>query len=97
MATGRVIDDPVLARVRQGLDAVYGSRLERVVLFGSRARGDSHGRYRPVKRVLFDEPYPHGGFNVTTGQRVSGMLLDYDRRWRRPRSGQEPDQAGGVR
>jgi predicted nucleotidyltransferase len=32
--------DPVLTRFRAALAALYGSRLERVVLFGSRARGD---------------------------------------------------------
>jgi predicted nucleotidyltransferase len=36
-----LIDDPVLARVRKALDAIYGERLERVVLYGSRARGDA--------------------------------------------------------
>ena len=34
-------DDPVLVRVRKALDAMYGERLERVVLYGSRARGDA--------------------------------------------------------
>lgn len=34
-------DDPVLARFKTALDAVYGSRLDRVILFGSRARGQS--------------------------------------------------------
>lgn len=34
------IDDPVLSRFRAALDAAYGDRIERVVLFGSRARGD---------------------------------------------------------
>ncbi len=33
-------DDPVLLRFRAALDAAYGDRIERVVLFGSRARGD---------------------------------------------------------
>ena len=33
--------DPVLKRFRSALDAMYGTRLERVVLFGSRARGDA--------------------------------------------------------
>ena len=33
--------DPVLKRFRSALDAIYGKRLERVVLFGSRARGDA--------------------------------------------------------
>jgi uncharacterized protein len=35
------VSDPVLARFRAALAALYGDRLERGVLFGSRARGDS--------------------------------------------------------
>jgi predicted nucleotidyltransferase len=35
------IADPVLARLRDDLDAAFGSRIERVVLYGSRARGDA--------------------------------------------------------
>ncbi len=33
--------DPILSRFRAALDAAYGARLERAVLFGSRARGDA--------------------------------------------------------
>ena len=33
--------DPILRRVRAPLDELYGERIERVVLFGSRARGDA--------------------------------------------------------
>ena len=33
--------DPILVKFRAALDAAYGSRIERVVLFGSRARGDA--------------------------------------------------------
>jgi predicted nucleotidyltransferase len=33
--------DPALKRFRAALDALYGDRIERVVLFGSRARGDA--------------------------------------------------------
>lgn len=33
--------DPVLAALRRRLDTVYGDRLDSVVLFGSRARGDA--------------------------------------------------------
>lgn len=36
-----VQDDPILKRFRAELDKVYGDRLVRVVLFGSRARGDA--------------------------------------------------------
>src|SRR5437870_2359007 len=34
--------DPVLRRFRSALDEIYGDRIERVVLFGSRARGEAH-------------------------------------------------------
>jgi predicted nucleotidyltransferase len=37
-----LIHDPVLVRFRAALDSVYGDQIERVVLFGSRARGDAH-------------------------------------------------------
>ena len=33
--------DPVITRFRAVLDAAYGDRIERVVLYGSRARGDA--------------------------------------------------------
>lgn len=33
--------DPVLRRFRDAVAALYGARLERIVLFGSRARGDA--------------------------------------------------------
>ena len=35
------IVDPILSRFRAALDEVYGERIERVVLYGSRARGDA--------------------------------------------------------
>jgi len=39
--TSTPTDDPVLRRFRAALDKAYGPRIERVVLFGSRARGDA--------------------------------------------------------
>ena len=33
--------DPILKRFRAALDEIYGDRLERVVLFGSKARGEA--------------------------------------------------------
>ncbi len=37
----RQLNDPVLSRFRTALSKAYGERIERVVLFGSRARGDA--------------------------------------------------------
>lgn len=39
--TTQAAPDPILARFRQALAEVYGDRLARVVLYGSRARGDA--------------------------------------------------------
>ena len=33
--------DPIMSRFRAALNNAYGPRIERVVLFGSRARGDA--------------------------------------------------------
>ncbi|MGA3341994.1 MAG: nucleotidyltransferase domain-containing protein [Methylocella sp.] len=35
------LSDPILKRFRAALDEIYGNRLERVVLFGSHARGEA--------------------------------------------------------
>ena len=35
-----VLADPILARLKKELEAIYGARLKRVLLYGSRARGD---------------------------------------------------------
>jgi uncharacterized protein len=40
--SGGPFDDPILRRIRTSLCAIYGDRIERLVLFGSRARGDAH-------------------------------------------------------
>jgi hypothetical protein len=46
------IDDPVLVRFRKGLDEIYGDRLERVVLYGSRAWRSRVGLRLRCRRVL---------------------------------------------
>jgi uncharacterized protein len=35
----KLSDDPILQRIQTSLRAMYGDRIERLVLFGSRARG----------------------------------------------------------
>jgi predicted nucleotidyltransferase len=35
-------DEPVLKRFKAALEDLYGNRIDRVVLFGSRARGEAH-------------------------------------------------------
>lgn len=40
--TDQPTDDPELRRYKAALEAMYGDQIDRVVLFGSRARGDAH-------------------------------------------------------
>jgi predicted nucleotidyltransferase len=54
------LDDPILVRFRQALGEVYGSRLERVVLFGSRARGDAQPDSDYDIAVFIHEPESFG-------------------------------------
>jgi predicted nucleotidyltransferase len=39
--TAKPTDDPILQRFKAALTEIYGDQIERVVLFGSRARGDA--------------------------------------------------------
>jgi uncharacterized protein len=41
MSDGAPQNNPILKRFRATLDEIYGERLERVMLYGSRARGDA--------------------------------------------------------
>jgi len=63
---GRPQDDPVLQRFRTTLGDIFGDRIERVVLFGSRARG----------KVRDDSDYDVGVFlKDLTGRRAEVRRL----------------------
>jgi hypothetical protein len=40
--TSKLPDDPVLKRLRAALNEIYGGPLDRVVLYGLHARGETH-------------------------------------------------------
>ncbi|WP_424124219.1 nucleotidyltransferase domain-containing protein [Roseiarcus sp.] len=48
--------DPILARLRALLEKAYGARIERLVLFGSRARGDARPDSDYDVAVFLTEP-----------------------------------------
>jgi uncharacterized protein len=68
-------DDPVLMRFRAAVAEIYGDRLERVVLFGSRARGDArHDSDYDVAVFLRDMPDRFAEMNRLAN--LSTIILD---------------------
>jgi predicted nucleotidyltransferase len=62
--------DPILERFREALAELYGPALDRVVLFGSRARGDA----------TEDSDYDVAVFLKETGDReTDGLWAEWDR------------------
>jgi predicted nucleotidyltransferase len=50
------LDDPVLQRFRRAASEAHGSRIERVVLFGSRTRERTHGDAEYDVAVFIKDP-----------------------------------------
>jgi len=65
-----VAQHPVLMRFRKALDAAYGERLERAVLYGSRARGDARPDSDWDVAVFIQAPFRFGA--------ESGRLADIE-------------------
>ena len=70
------IDDPVLIRFRQALTSAYGSKLERVVLFGSRARGDARPDSDYDIAVFIHDPESFGDEAGRLATIETDILLD---------------------
>ena len=64
--------EPVRLRLRQDLERLYGDRLERAVLFGSRARGDA----RPESD--FDVAVFVRSFSMAERSAEMGRLVDIE-------------------
>jgi uncharacterized protein len=76
MVTTVATDDPVLVRFRQALDRTYGpGKIERVVLFGSRARGDARPDSDYDIAVFLFDPSPLWD-DLGTLARITTAILD---------------------
>ncbi len=68
--------DPVLVRFRAALDAAYGARIERVVLYGSRARGDARPDSDYDVAVFLRDPIDFGLESQRLAAIETDILLD---------------------
>ena len=65
----------ILAELRQQLEAVYGSRLVKLVLFGSQARGDAEPGSDIDVLVVLKGPVKPGEEISRTGQMLSTAMV----------------------
>lgn len=70
--------EELLARLRRGLEHLYGERLAGVYLFGSFARGDATPESDVDILIVLDEMSDYGREIEHTGHLVSELSLDYE-------------------
>ena len=72
----QIISDPILSRFRAALAETYGDRLERAVLFGSRARGDARPDSDYDIAVFIREPGRWLDEVIRLADLGTGILMD---------------------
>ena len=69
---------PILAELRRRLEALYGPRLVRLVLFGSQARGDAESGSDIDVLVVLEGQVKAGEEIERAGGIIADLSLDYD-------------------
>lgn len=70
--------EELLAKLRRGLEHLYGERLTGVYLFGSHARAEATPESDVDILIVLDEVTDYGQEIEHTGYLISELSLDYD-------------------
>lgn len=70
--------ETVLKDYRAGLEALYGPRLKRLVLFGSRARGDAEPESDIDVMIVLEGPLDDWQETQRTSRLTSDVSIKYD-------------------
>lgn len=69
----------LLLDLRHGLEELYGSRLQQIILFGSEARGDAHADSDVDIALVLKDPIQMGPETERLGPLLSELNLRYER------------------
>ena len=68
----------ILAEFRHYLEALYGERLDQIVLYGSQARGDANSESDIDVLIVLKEPFNSSAEIERTSEFTSNLCLDYN-------------------
>ena len=68
----------IMTHLRRGLEALYGSRLKKLILYGSQARGDAVSGSDIDVLVVLDGPVNPYDEITRTGEITAALSLQYD-------------------
>ncbi len=68
----------ILQEYRQGLDAILGSRIDTIVLYGSRARGDAEAESDIDVLCVMKKTFDYDDLLERTSELTASLSLKYD-------------------
>ncbi|MDB9311775.1 nucleotidyltransferase domain-containing protein [Spirulina sp. CS-785/01] len=67
----------ILTQIRQGLEKLYGTDLECLILYGSQARGDAEQDSDIDLLILLKRPFVYGTESDRISELVANLCLEY--------------------
>jgi predicted nucleotidyltransferase len=68
----------IIAQTRRGLEKIYGEQLDRVILFGSQARGDARADSDIDLLIVLKNPFDYSAESDRISFLIADLCLEYN-------------------